>query len=211
MKRLKTMLFSKPIKMAGMVVLVIVIFFFDNIRGYYRFKELCEAEGGLRVYHKLQKDVGWTVTPTDPIFAEESARAIASFDHVQFARYTDKKDGITYDLRYFGQRDNWRDKQNKSLYDRKLADLSKPVIYEWRDINEHILGESRTSRSGNEVWGITSKQLMLRWYEIRHSTFNQDKTLLGAPSNEQCPKLPKKWSHDMGIFDPKNIEQYFAQ
>ena len=62
------------------IVVAIAAYFGDNIRGYYRFKELCETEGGLKVFRPLLKNVGWQAS------SYEDARSAAHFTQIAFAR-----------------------------------------------------------------------------------------------------------------------------
>lgn len=80
----------------SIIFLSIFAFFFSNIKGYYRFKQYCEAEGGLRVYEPLEKNVGWLADDF------ENARLVALLDRGDFVRYTDKNGREIYDMRYLG-------------------------------------------------------------------------------------------------------------
>lgn len=74
-------------KFCGIVLaifLLVVWFFFDNIKGYYTFKEYCEKEGGLTVYEPLEMNVGWLAKD------ETDARFTTSLDNVGYVRYLGK-------------------------------------------------------------------------------------------------------------------------
>lgn len=182
--------------MKAIVIVVVVIFggllyFADNIRGYYRFKEMCGVEGGLRVYHPLKKGVGWMT------MKHGGRLGMAQMKDVAFVRYADQ--GLLFDMRYrsgpLGV---------EASYEIAPADETKPVVYELRVVDERLAGERRTSRSGYEVREIASDRLMLRWYQIAYSTFDQDKTLLAAPSAQACHAVDDFFSSD-------NYPKYFAK
>src|SRR5437868_10592772 len=65
----------------SIIFLSIFAFFFSNIKGYYRFKQYCEAEGGLRVYEPLERNVGWAAKD------KEHAAFTSVLDSVGFVRY----------------------------------------------------------------------------------------------------------------------------
>jgi len=173
----------------GVAVGVIGLYFSSNVRGYYRFKEICEKEGGLRVFHPLKKGAGWKAKK------HWGHLMAAHLEHVAFVRYVD---GAEYDIRYRGGLVGLDES-----YDISLADEKKPVVYELVAINQSLAGETRTSRSGYEVREIATGRLMVRWYQIGYSTFDQDHTLLAAPSGQAC--------YFAGDFStPENQAKYFS-
>ena len=172
------------------IVVAIAAYFSDNIRGYYRFKELCETEGGLKVFHPMQKNVGWVAKKH---WGHLSA---AHMQNVAFARYVDG-DGSEYDIRYRSGPIG-----DDRSYDITPADKNRPAIYSLVSFSEDVPGASRTSRSGYEVREISSGQVMVRWSQIGYSTFDQDHTLLAAPSGQVC--------HSWHDFDtPESEAKYF--
>jgi hypothetical protein len=184
----------KSMKVAVIAVGVVVAgatYFAENIRGYYRFKELCETEGGLRVLHPLQKGVGWRVS------SHGGGLEAASFRDVAFVRMPNAQ-GQLMDFRYRGGR-SWDERS----YEATPIDEAKPVIYEIKWTDERLPGERRTSRSGWEMREIATGRLMARWYQIGYSTFDQDRTLLAAPSGQAC----HRWN---AFFTAENQAKYFA-
>jgi len=171
----------------ALVVAAICAHFRDNIRGYYRFKTLCEADGGLRVLHPLKKNAGWLVRKGD--------YSMAASKYVAFVRYVD---GSPHDVHY---RSGLLSDENSYVVTPANVDI--PVIYELRSIEERLPNEARTSRSGYEVWEIATQTLMVRWYKIGYSTFDQNRTLLAAPSGQAC--YP-----DEQFYAPENHSKYFA-
>lgn len=170
------------------VPVVVLAYFAPNIHGYYRFKHFCDTEGGLRIHQKLQKGVPWQ---TDNF----GRYSVASHGTVPFIRVT--RNGQAMDMRYrAGPAGDDRS------YDVAPADLSVTPGYEIRFVNERLPGELRLGRSGYEVREVPTDRLMVRWYQIGYSRFDQDRTLLAAPSDLRC--------HDWNaFFEAGNFSTYF--
>jgi hypothetical protein len=162
-------------KLAVLVLAVSVstlAYFAPNIRGYYRFKEICDAEGGLRVHQRLKRNVGWLViggAPTWPL----------TLEHVAFTRGKNRFGKMT-DYRYLGgYGPMWRNSEEP-------ANLAIPVAYEVRWINEQVPNELRLRKYGHEIRDITTGEILVRWYQFNYGTFDQDRTILAAPSGVVC-------------------------
>lgn len=166
--------FFKFIVIVSIIPLLIGLYFFDNIKGYYRFKQYCAKEGGLRVYQPLEKSVGWWADDYD------SAHMAAQLKYVAFVRYRDKKDGKEYDLTYMGG-----DPQRDSSFNKNSADQSKEIVYFWKNINKKISGESRLMRYGEEILN-TNNKILVSYYMLGYEKFNRSHTLLDAPSEVYC-------------------------
>ena len=178
---------------AGIALAAVLVgwYFADNIRGYYRFKELCRTDGGLKVINSLRKNVGWLAQSKD------GGLIVASFKDVAFVRIPDAS-GRLFDYRYISGRI-----EEESSYDKVPANEAASVIYEVHRVDEPLLDEVRTNRSGYEIREISTKHLMVRWYQIGFRTFNQDKTLFAAPSGQAC------YSWD-GFFVSENQAKFFS-
>jgi len=116
---------------------------------------------------------------------------------VAFGRYVDAN-GTLRDIRYrtgpIGA---------EASYDIVSADITKPVVYSLTMFTEAVPETHRTHRSGYEVREIATGRLMVRWTQVGYSTFDQDHTLLAAPSGQVC--------HSWHDFDnPENQAKYFA-
>lgn len=181
---------KKVVTMALVVAGLIGFYFFDNIKGYYRFKAMCNKEGGLRVYTPLKKNVGWIVQGDMISFGIATDPAQLNF--VSFVRYKDGSNGRYYDVRYVAGNPG-----DDHSYDKKESNFGKPVIYSWRVVNEYLPGELRLSRSGYEIKEISSDRIAVRYYEFGYSKFNQNKTLLAAPSIEGCFTEPGRWLREI--------------
>lgn len=164
------------------VPLMVLAYFAPNIRGYYRFKEICDVEGGLRVFEKIKKNQGWLV-PDGPI----------GLAHIAFQRGKNRF-GEARDYRYVGGRLG----DDRSFSESPIDPALVPM-YEYRFINVALPGELRTRKFGYEVWDISSGRLMARWYQISYSRFEQERTLLAAPSGIVCHSA-KGW-HERGTVN----------
>lgn len=166
--------FLKFIALASIVPLLIALYFFENIKGYYRFKQYCEKEGGLKVYEPIKKGVGLLAKDKD------EAHSAALLENIGFVRYKDA-DGNFYDIRYIGGHP-----QKDSSYERKPSDLSMTLNYEWRVINMKFIHESRLGKSGYEIFNITKRVVSVNYSIFHYSKFDRKKTIFDAPSSVGC-------------------------
>lgn len=170
------------------------LYFSDNIRGYYRFREVCQKQAGLHVFSTLQKDVGWWTNAGDI----SGAITAAISERVAFVRYKDRRDGLLYDVYFRGG-----NRGNSDSYGRSPADSSKELRYGWIFVNERIPDETRLSRTGYDITDLRTHQLAAHFYHFGYSKFNQDRTLLAAPSGEACG--------DRILWTPPNEAKLFQQ
>jgi hypothetical protein len=156
---------------------LVALYFADNIRGYYRFRQYCEQEGGLRVMALLEPGVGWTA---DRLYATTPAL----LPQVAFVRFTGK-DGTRLDMKYVGGHPG-----REASYRIERADPAKQVVYQWMYINESLPSELRLGRSGYKIFDLRNNRLVATYYYFGYSKFDQDKTILAAPSGESCKNEP---------------------
>lgn len=181
------------VKVARVVLAVpvaVLVYFAPNIHGYYRFQQICEEEGGLRIYGKIRKGEGW--------LADEHGRYDpASFEGVSFVRKPDSH-GRVVDYRFKGGRPG-----DERSYEATPANPSIAVAYQIKTVvGQLVPGELRLERSGYEVSDVSTGQVMVRWYQFRYSRFDRDRTLLAAPSGVYCHL-------SNGFFEPGNFNTYF--
>lgn len=134
--------------------------FFDNIKGYYRFKQYCAKEGGLRVYEPLEKNVGWSADD------KYDARVPALLNGVDFVRYTDRKDGATYDLRYLGG-----NPQDDESFKVTPSNNSVPIIYVWKELHFDVKNEWRLHESGYKVANLDDNKISVRYLMFSYIYF----------------------------------------
>lgn len=167
--------FFKFIAYFTILPLVVLTIFSSNIYGYFRFKNYCSGEGGLRVYESLEKNSGFLADD------EWLARTAAQLQHVAFVRYKDKADGSFYDLRYLGGNPN----EGRS-YEKNLASEPEAPIYKWRFVNAVVPSELRLNRFGYEIYSIKSNHILAQYYMFRYSIYERAHTLFDAPSGISC-------------------------
>ncbi|PHV10540.1 hypothetical protein [Chitinimonas sp. BJB300] len=177
-------------------IIGILALFSENIYGYYRFRAACAKEGGLRVYQKLEPNVGWSAGRWSDVKAASGMKELA------FVRYTDEDDHNIYDVRYIGGH-----RGDETSYEKKPADLSLPVIYSWKFVNEDIPSELRLSRSGYEIYDLRTNTLAIRLHSIGYSEFERDRTILSAPSGVGCSDFDSETDYD--IQSNKNLALIF--
>ena len=159
--------------------LVIGLYFAGNIKGYYRFKELCAKEAGLKVYQPLERGVGWL----DDGRRIYDAGPMTHEDAVAFVRYRNEEDGQWYDV-YRTQ----RVKVGDDPFAQQPADLSKPVIYQRRWSTNKLPNEVRMGITKNEFIDLRTNQTAATYTQLGYSKFNPENTLLAAPSGIGCPE-----------------------
>mgnify|MGYP000878039264 CR=1 FL=1 len=166
---------SKPVIALISIPIVILLFFSSNIYGYFRFKHYCSAEGGLRVYEKLERNVGWLAKD------KYEARTAALLDGVGFVRYTDKNDGKSYDIKYIGG-----DPQDDGSFEKYNMDGSKSIRYVWKSINQPVANELRLRRYGEEILDVKDNRVLAQYYMLGYEKLNRSNTLLDMPTEIYC-------------------------
>ncbi len=156
---------------------LIVIWFWPNIHGQYRFKQYCVREGGLKVYGKVLPDQGWLAAGTDP----RDYQLPFVFKRVAFVRYQDKT-GARFDV-YIKPKPWPKDPD----YVFQPVDESKLPKYMLKRTNEFVSGELRLGKTQYAVISIPENQVLVTYTGFGYSQFDQNKTLFGAPSGVQCP------------------------
>lgn len=167
--------FFKFIVIVSIIPLLIALCFFDNVKGYYRFKQYCAKEGGLRVYKPIEENVGWLAKNRN------EARTAALLEKMNFVRYVSQENGVVYDLYYVGGNPG----DGRSYAEGKASD-EKPSIYEWSYINEKNIGGMRIGKYGYEIINIKDTSLVARYYMFEYSWFDRSKTLLDSQSFSDC-------------------------
>jgi hypothetical protein len=161
------------------ISLLLAVYFADNIKGYYRFKELCVAQSGLKVYQPLERNVGWFVEGGHL----ENAGLLTRLAAVDFVRYRSATDGQWYDV-YRAKRLKVGDPD----YAQQPADLSKPVVYQRKWSTKELPTEVRVGITKTEFIDLRTNQIVASYTELGYSKFNPQNTLLAAPSGIGCPE-----------------------
>lgn len=160
------------------VVLFIGLYFSGNIRGYYRFKEICEMQAGLHVYQPLERNVGWTVRGGR---VEDTGMPVY-INEVAFVRYRNEKDGNLYDVYRVPKL-----KVGDPGYAQQPADMSRAVLYEYKSVHKDLKDEVRMGAWVMEFIDLRTSKIAATYSEFSYSKFNPNNTILGAGSGEFCP------------------------
>lgn len=170
--------FSKKMLIIAAIPLLIMIYFFDNIKGQYRFMQYCKTEGGLRVYEPVVKGVGWQAKDY------YDARSAFQLEGVGFIRYIDTKgDKKAYDLRYIGG-----DRNSDSSYKKFPIDETNKVNYLWAIEISPVPSETRLIKTSYKVFDSRTNRLVAIYNRFIYSQFDQDSSLFSAPSYVSCFK-----------------------
>lgn len=213
MTKLKAFLNSTATKIIGISVLAVLIFFFDNIKGYYRFKQLCDEHQELIVYKKLEPNVGWQVDTNKSISRDGIDSYLYFIPQIKFFRFQDRNERINhkiYDGRYVGTdrvpyeqfnhfvRSKLDDeREDPKNYEFLLANFDEKVVYQLERFSEHVPNESRVSRSGYRLRDLRANRVVVVLESIGYSLFEQDKTLLAAPWPVSCRPEPSIFSSEV--------------
>lgn len=143
--------------------------------GYYQFKRICESEGGLRVYEKVEPNVGWIASN------EPDARGIvSSYSTVPFARFR-SDDGTWKDVKYKGGNPWW-----SSSYEISLADESKKPRYRMAVKVESVADAIRLTKYVRTLTDESSSQPVFIYTRFTFTWTNPEHTLLGRSDSAYC-------------------------
>lgn len=177
----------------GAIPLLIFIYFFSNIKGYYRFQQLCDVEEQAQFINMVEPNKGWLYNDGEPV-SENSAYSLAASPNVSYVRYKNRKDNQFYDMRYKAEHPppldvifgNALSSRERVLFDISPADLSKEPRYNWLRVNEKFPDELRTGRGGDRIIDMLTDEIVANQTYIYYSTFERSRTLLAAPSGNSC-------------------------
>lgn len=167
-------IWERPWLVAAWLLLGYLVWKADVIWNYVQFRQLCAEEGGLRVYEKLQKNVGWEqVTPRgfQAKASEQEARwYLSRMPNINFFRVPKANDfppplipvGTLVDVRYLGA-----PALPSTSYSFHPADLSVQVIYQYdHDVDIRQKRGDRNARFWFEVREKETQKVMLRYTQF---------------------------------------------
>ena len=165
-----------PVKVAiGIFVLFFCWWISDIPIGYYQFKQMCEKEGGLRSFSKVEPNVGWWAT------SEANAEGIlVHYPNVLFTRFL-SKDGQWTDMRYKGGYGSY------SQYDVTPSDQSKKPRYREVLREEKVANAIRLRKEILIVLDESSNQAAFQTARFIFTWTNPETTLLGRSDSVVCP------------------------
>ena len=135
------------------IPIMLLLSFASNIYGYFRFQSYCSTDGGLRIYEKLEKNMGWWAKD------KYDAKIVSQLKNVDFVRYTEKKDGNAYDLRFMGGNPN-----EEVSYQIAPADFSKELTYKWLSVYERLGENSRLDKFGQKIVRMSDDKILVTNY-----------------------------------------------
>lgn len=188
---------SKILVWPAGIALAIGLYFSDNVRGYYRFKEICAKDAGLHVYQPLERNVGWMVSGGRMY----DAGFMAEFKEVAFVRYHNAEDGNWYDVYRAPKL-----KVGDLGIAQQPADLSKPVVYEFKIVQKDLEDEVRMGATIREFIDLRNSSLVATYKVFSYGKFNPDNTILAAPSGEACPDDVIRTDPTTGKYFPMKID-----
>jgi len=146
----------------------------DVFWNYYQFKQVCDAQGGLKVYKTLERGVGWEQATFPSLQgAQQQSRLVGvGFVRLKRGRYDPLQalgDGALIDVRYLGG-----PTLPATSYEMKPADLSRDVVYQVSSrLVDPIPEQQRTNLIAVEIQDTKTKtihavynQLQFRWRTI---------------------------------------------
>lgn len=157
------------------VALVLGLYFADNIRGYYRFKELCANEAGLKVYQPLERNVGWLADKN------EAGYLLYFYSSILFVRYANGEQSLQDLIRTTEKRDSSDDG-----FRSQPVDTIKQPLYGFQKRIEVVTNESRITRYKTTVTNLQSGQPAVVYQDFVYRIFSPD---WGAGQGTACSSL----------------------
>ncbi|MFE1573635.1 hypothetical protein [Comamonas odontotermitis] len=175
---------------------LLLVYFSTNIFDYYKFKEICDREAGLKVYRFLESDVGWT---SSNIY---SRSILYNYPEIAFVRYENEKH-IAFDL--------VRTNEKKDRYDNGLrsypSDGVRQPLYIYKKSVEEIPELKRTVLFEVSAIDIESGQVMAVHKNFTHKIFNFE---WGPSSGTSCSSvLPSDLGSKLVFFEFKELQPAF--
>lgn len=144
--------------------------------GYYQFKQICEKEGGLRSYAKVEPGESWWAEH------EPAARDIvSSYPTVPFARFRENDDSWK-DVRYKGGNPWWSES-----YAIIAADETKRPRYRLNNKLESVAGAIRLRKRVYKLSDELSNQVIFQTTQFIFTWITPENTLLGRSDTAVCP------------------------
>lgn len=150
------------------------IYNLDSIIGQWKFKRLCETEGGPKFYIPIEKNAGWTVKE----IGKYAYQSPFYFGQVAFSRYTNEK-GETIDVYGGGPRGNRK-------YTFTPVDKTKKIRYLYRYVNGKYPNDKRFSWSRREVIDLQLNQIAASYTSIGYAWTTPERVILAAPTTQVC-------------------------
>lgn len=161
------------------IALVIGLYFSDNIRGYYRFKEICAKDAGLRVYEPLQKNEGWQTSA--PNADSHAGYLLSYYPGISYVRYLDDG-GVLRDLK---RTDEKKARWDSGFRPQPIDESSQPQ-YAYDEEFKEVAGEVRMNKRTSKVTNIQSGKIVVTYQDFTYRLFNPD---WGSSGGSACSGL----------------------
>jgi hypothetical protein len=138
------------------VVALTGLYFSDNIRGHYRFKDICRKDAGLRVYEPLRKEA-------------TAGYLLHFYEGISYVRYPDRN-GDFRDLIRTAEKKDSSDDGFRS----QPIDSNKKPSYEYRTEVKTLVEEARMNRYLSTVTDSQSGKLAVIYQDFTYRLFNPD-------------------------------------
>jgi hypothetical protein len=159
----------------ALLVTGLAVWLADIPIGYYQFKRMCEKEGGLVSYVRVDPAFGWLANN------EVDARIIVqSYLGVPFARFR-SENGAWLDVRYVGGKGAF------ARYDIRPAGGDNEARYRQRERDELVESAIRLRKSAYIVLDERTGQIVFQSTRFIFTWTNSEKTLLGRSDSVVCP------------------------
>lgn len=145
--------------------------------GYYQFKQMCEKEGGLRSFSKVEPGEGWWAK-----YQSDARDIVSQYPTVPFVRYR-AEDGSWKDVRYKGGNPRWSES-----YTITLAETSKQPRYRLNDKSESVINAIRLNKSVYTLSDELSNQAVFQTTQFTFTWTTPKNTLLGRSDTVVCPE-----------------------
>ncbi len=159
------------------IVLVFMLYNVDAFYGQWKFNQLCQKEGGPRIYSKIERNVGWLVEEN---WSDYSYQGPFGFGNVSFVRWQNKK-GEKFDIRIKPK--PW---PQRPEYIFSAVDETKLVRYKYRYTSVRIPDDERISKTQQEIIDLTTDQLVASYAEFGYQWTKSERVILNAPTAVVC-------------------------
>jgi hypothetical protein len=152
------------------------LYFASNIKGYYRFKEICEKEGGLKISETLILDKGWSSD-------KNGGLKPLALEGVAFVRFEDgegTQSGDWYRVK--------KQRVTDDRFDKRPINPSNQIKYQYKTTVENMPNELRMQKIEESITDIENGRQVFLYRSFTYEQFERSRTILDAPSAVSCPK-----------------------
>ncbi len=164
----------------GTVGLAIALYNVDSFHGQWKFNQLCEEEGGPRMYAKIERNAGWLVEDKNELAYEGPFH----FGDVAFVRWQNKK-GERFDV-YVDWDLKKKPYPRKSEYIFLPVDETRTVRYKYQYTSTQIPTDERFSKTVLEIIDLNTNRVVASYTEFGYQWTKPERVILSAPTGVRC-------------------------